>query len=126
MIILSSSELARRWRVSERVIRSLVSDGELSALRNRGRLGFPAADIAEFEGGPGQPLCAGPLLTPEEVAALSSYATSTIKTYARLGLIPSCRVGGQRRFRRADVDAWIARAFRSASENTATAAEEAE
>ena len=118
MIILSSSELARRWRVSEPVIRSLVSDGELSALRNRGQLGFPAADIAEFEGGQGQPLCAGPLLTPEEVAAFSSYATSTIKTYARLGLIPSCRVGGQRRFRRADVDAWITRAFRLAAENT--------
>lgn len=110
MHILSTKELAERWRVSDSVVRALIADGVVSAAKHGGRLGVAAAAVAEVEGVPGA-LHPDRLMTAEEVAAGAPYKPSTVKVYARLGIIPSCRIGGQRRFRRDAIDAWLAEAF---------------
>lgn len=48
------------------------------------------------------------ILTVQEVAALLKVADKTVYTMAQQGEIPAFKVRGQWRFRRADLDAWIA------------------
>jgi excisionase family DNA binding protein len=110
MQILSTKALAERWRVSDAVVRALIADGVVPAAKHGGRLGVSAAAVAVVEGVPG-PLHPGPLMTAEEVATVAPYKPATVKVYARQRLIPSCRIGGQRRFRRDAIDAWLAGAF---------------
>jgi len=110
MQVLSTKALAERWRVSDAVVRSLIADGLVEAAKHGGRLGVSAAAVAAVEGVPG-PLHPAPLMTAEEVAAVAPYKPATVKVYARQGLIPSCRIGGQRRFRRDAIEAWLADAF---------------
>lgn len=48
------------------------------------------------------------LLRPYEVAAIFRVSPATVRLWARLGKLPEVRTpGGQRRFRRADVDALL-------------------
>jgi len=47
------------------------------------------------------------LLTPEEVAALLSVPVSTIRDWARRGVVPSRKLGRHRRFLRAEVERWV-------------------
>ncbi|WP_437280193.1 N-6 DNA methylase [Sorangium sp. So ce375] len=47
------------------------------------------------------------ILTVQEVAALLKVADKTVNTMAQKGQIPTFKVRGQSRFRRADIDAWI-------------------
>lgn len=49
-----------------------------------------------------------PILTLPEVAALLKVAERTLYTMAQNGEIPCFKVRGQWRFRRADLDQWIA------------------
>lgn len=57
----------------------------------------------------------GPLLTAEDLAALYNTPKSLWYELARRGEVPCVQIGHYKRFRRADVDAWIA-------ENSKTAA----
>lgn len=57
------------------------------------------------------PMPADELLTPGEVAALFRVGLTTVARWADSGYLPSLRTpGGHRRFRRADVDALLAKA----------------
>ncbi len=47
------------------------------------------------------------ILTIREVAAVLKVGTKTIYTMAQSGELPGFKVGGQWRFRRGDIDAWI-------------------
>ena len=47
------------------------------------------------------------ILTLPEVALLLKVAEKTVYTMAQRGELPAFKVGGQWRFRRADLDAWI-------------------
>jgi excisionase family DNA binding protein len=47
------------------------------------------------------------ILTLPEVAQLLKVAEKTVYTMAQKGDLPAFKVGGQWRFRRADLDAWI-------------------
>ena len=47
------------------------------------------------------------ILTLPEVAQLLKVAEKTVYTMAQKGELPAFKVGGQWRFRRADLDAWI-------------------
>jgi excisionase family DNA binding protein len=47
------------------------------------------------------------ILTLPEVAQLLKIAEKTVYTMAQKGNLPAFKVGGQWRFRRADLDAWI-------------------
>jgi len=47
------------------------------------------------------------ILTLPEVAQLLKVAQKTVYTMAQKGELPAFKVGGQWRFRRADLDAWI-------------------
>lgn len=49
------------------------------------------------------------ILTIREVAALLKIGEKTTYTMAQEGQLPSFKVRGQWRFRRADIDNWIAR-----------------
>ena len=48
------------------------------------------------------------ILTVPEVAALLKVADKTVYTMAQRGEIPAFKVRGQWRFKRVDIDAWIA------------------
>jgi excisionase family DNA binding protein len=57
------------------------------------------------------------ILTLPEVAQLLKVAEKTVYTMAQKGQLPAFKVGGQWRFRRADLDAWIdAKTRRAAGE----------
>lgn len=57
------------------------------------------------------------ILTLPEVAQLLKVAEKTVYTMAQKGDLPAFKVGGQWRFRRADLDAWIdAKTRRAAGE----------
>jgi len=47
------------------------------------------------------------ILTLPEVAQLLKVAEKTVYTMAQKGEMPAFKVGGQWRFRRTDLDAWI-------------------
>ncbi len=47
------------------------------------------------------------ILTVHEVAALLKVGGKTTYTMAQAGQLPGFKVGGQWRFRRTDIDAWI-------------------
>lgn len=50
-----------------------------------------------------------PLLTPSEVAAVFKVHPNTVSVWAERGRIPSFKTpGGHRRFRQADVEAFLA------------------
>ncbi len=49
------------------------------------------------------------ILTLPEVARLLKVAEKTVYTLAQKGQLPAFKVGGQWRFKRADIDAWIER-----------------
>ena len=55
------------------------------------------------------------ILTLPEVAELLKVAEKTVYTMAQKGELPAFKVGGQWRFRRADLDAWIDMKTRRAS-----------
>lgn len=57
------------------------------------------------------------ILTLPEVAQLLKVAEKTVYTMAQKGDLPAFKVGGQWRFRRTDLDAWIdAKTRRAAGE----------
>ena len=47
------------------------------------------------------------ILTLPEVAQLLKVAEKTVYSRAQKGLLPAFKVGGQWRFKRADLDQWI-------------------
>jgi excisionase family DNA binding protein len=47
------------------------------------------------------------ILTLPEVAQLLKVADKTVYSMAQKGPLPSFKVGGQRRFKRVDLDRWI-------------------
>jgi excisionase family DNA binding protein len=47
------------------------------------------------------------ILTLPEVAQLLKVADKTVYTMAQRGEVPAFKVGGQWRFRRTDLDAWM-------------------
>lgn len=47
------------------------------------------------------------ILTLSEVAQLLKVAEKTVYSMAQKGLLPAFKVGGQWRFKRADLDQWI-------------------
>jgi excisionase family DNA binding protein len=49
------------------------------------------------------------ILTLPEVAQLLKVAEKTVYTMAQKGVLPAFKVGGQWRFKRDDLDAWIER-----------------
>ena len=55
------------------------------------------------------------ILTVQEVAALLKVADKTVYTMAQRGELPAFKVRGQWRFRRSDLDAWIAQQTNSNS-----------
>lgn len=60
------------------------------------------------------------ILTLPEVAQLLKVAEKTVYTMAQKAELPAFKVGGQWRFRRTDLDAWIdAKTRRSAGEEEA-------
>jgi excisionase family DNA binding protein len=50
-----------------------------------------------------------PLLTAEEVAQLLGVSANYVWAKAKEGLIPSVRIGRNRRFRRQDLEQWLER-----------------
>jgi len=56
------------------------------------------------------------ILTVREVAELLKIGQKTAYTMVQQGVLPAFRVRGQWRFRRADIDAWIARQVTAAAE----------
>lgn len=70
----------------------------------------PQSGAAIADGTPGRHASAGrELLTAEEVALRLRVAPSWVKKAARAGRIPSVPVGRYRRFRWADIEAWLER-----------------
>ncbi len=57
------------------------------------------------------------ILTIKEVAALLRVAEKTAYTLAQGGDLPGFKVGGQWRFRRRDIEAWIDAQTRRAAED---------
>ena len=55
------------------------------------------------------------ILTVQEVAVLLKVADKTVYTMAQRGELPAFKVRGQWRFRRSDLDAWIAQQTNSNS-----------
>jgi len=47
------------------------------------------------------------LLTPDEVAALLSVPVSTVRDWARRGVLPSRKLGRHRRFLRSELERWV-------------------
>ena len=47
------------------------------------------------------------LLTPDEVAALLAVPVSTVRDWARRGVLPSRKLGRHRRFLRSEVERWV-------------------
>ena len=64
-------------------------------------------DGRSLDEGEGVSLSRGDLLTADEVAELLQLRPSTVKDYARRGIIPSFKLGRFRRFVRADVEATL-------------------
>lgn len=60
------------------------------------------------------------ILTVQEVAALLKVADKTVYTMAQRGEVPAFKVRGQWRFRRLDLDAWIAEQTRGNSSQGGT------
>lgn len=55
----------------------------------------------------GSGLTRADLLTPDEVAALLSVPVSTVRDWARRGVLPSRKLGRHRRFLRTEVERWV-------------------
>ena len=49
------------------------------------------------------------LLTPDDVADLLQVSAEWVRERARLGDLPSVKLGHYRRFHRSDIDAWLDR-----------------
>jgi len=66
---------------------------------------------AEFQiGGPVPTgLTRAELMTPDEVAVLLAVPVSTVRDWARRGLIPSRKLGRHRRFLRSEIETWVIR-----------------
>lgn len=66
---------------------------------------------AEFQmGAPGPVgLTRAELMTPDEVATLLAVPVSTVRDWARRGLIPSRKLGRHRRFLRSEIETWVIR-----------------
>jgi excisionase family DNA binding protein len=64
-------------------------------------------DGRSLDEGEGVSLTRADLLTADEVADLLQLRPSTVKDYARRGIIPSFKLGRFRRFVRADVEATL-------------------
>lgn len=47
------------------------------------------------------------LLTPDEVAELLTVPVSTVRDWARRGVLPSRKLGRHRRFLRSELERWI-------------------
>ena len=58
------------------------------------------------------------ILTIRDVAALLKVGEKTIYTMAQAGDLPGFKVRGQWRFRRSDIDAWIAAQVEQAKART--------
>lgn len=58
------------------------------------------------------------ILTLKEVAALLKVAEKTTYTMAQRSELPGFKVGGQWRFRRADIESWIDRQRREATKGS--------
>lgn len=57
-------------------------------------------------------------LTPAEVARLCNVSTKSVYRWVELGAVPVYRAGKQLRFRRAEVEAYLARDARQPAELT--------
>jgi excisionase family DNA binding protein len=66
---------------------------------------------SEFEIGGPRPggLTRAELMTPDEVAVLLAVPVSTVRDWARRGLIPSRKLGRHRRFLRSEIENWVIR-----------------
>lgn len=66
---------------------------------------------ADFQlgGAPRGGLTRAELMTPDEVALLLAVPVSTVRDWARRGLIPSRKLGRHRRFLRSEVERWVTR-----------------
>lgn len=62
---------------------------------------------ADFQLGGG--LTRAELMTPDEVALLLAVPVSTVRDWARRGLIPSRKLGRHRRFLRSEIERWVVR-----------------
>ena len=58
---------------------------------------------------PSEPQMTDEILTLPEVARLLKVAEKTVYSMAQKGALPAFKVGGQWRFKRTDIDAWIER-----------------
>ena len=56
------------------------------------------------------------LLTAEEVATMLKVKVTTVRRWYRQGLLPGAKVGKALRFRRNDVEDWLAAHFRPGSQ----------
>jgi excisionase family DNA binding protein len=54
------------------------------------------------------PDAARPMLTREETAAYLAVSTRTLDRLVRAGEFPAYRIGGHRRFRKTDIDQYVA------------------
>lgn len=66
---------------------------------------------ADFQlgGAPRGGLTRAELMTPDEVALLLAVPVSTVRDWARRGLIPSRKLGRHRRFLRSEIERWVVR-----------------
>ncbi len=71
------------------------------------KLGNPIPLQAKAEGDP-MTDAAGEILTLEEVAAYLKAGKRTVYRLAQRGEIPAFKLGGTWRFRRSELDSWIA------------------
>ena len=60
---------------------------------------------ADFQLGGG--LTRAELMTPDEVALLLAVPVSTVRDWARRGLVPSRKLGRHRRFLRSEIERWV-------------------
>jgi excisionase family DNA binding protein len=60
-----------------------------------------------------------PLWTAQEVAAYLQVAEGTVNQWVKLGKIPVVKVGALNRFRRSEIDAWLARNAKPVAEPAA-------
>ena len=82
-----------------------MSSNTNQAVEPRANRGGRLAPFGEH--GDGVSLTRADLLTADEVAELLRLRPSTVKDYARRGIIPSFKLGRFRRFVRADVEATV-------------------
>lgn len=89
-----------RWQIYD-----LVSAGELPAVRiSRGAIRFVETDVRDFAEVYGDP----DLISTDRVAQLLGVSTRTVHRLAADGEIPSERRRGSLRFRKSDVEAFVA------------------